>query len=213
MGPVSGPAVSGAPKAFGVLSLVFASLILMLALPGTCGSLAGASMAEAMVGINFELDSEDAPIGLVAEAAEALSDVYLGFGLIGLMLIGMSGWLIGVGVGQLKYRPWAQKQSIWWGTLGIGSVVLMVLIMFLLVGPAYGDFFRILADQTSELQAAGELTGEGFDRAIGFGGGIIHVIVFLPYPLIMLILFRSEKIKRAMSGLDEDLSRRASAFD
>jgi len=211
--PLSGPAVSRAPKAFGVLSLIFASLMLLVNLPVSCGSLAGAGMSEAMLGMEFDLDKDDAPAAQVHEAAEALHDVYLGLGLIGLMLVGMSGWLIGVGVGQLKYRPWGRAQSVWWGGIGVGAVAAMVVIWFALIGPGYADFFGILADRSPELYKADGVAGPMVGRAFAWVGSILNVIVFLPYPLLLLILFRSDRLRRAMSGADEDLSTRASAFD
>lgn len=209
--PVGRRGLSRVPKVCGVLSIVFASIVLIPALPMSCGSLAGAGMSDmvARSGIGGEqMVSEE----LIQPMADALSTIYLGLGLINLMLVVLSGVLIGMGVGQLRYRAWAIKGSIYWGVCGMISVGLTVLLMVFSIGPAYSDMFAVIAQGEAGLAELAPAFGSTMGRMMGVGGAVLHTVLMLPYPILMIVLFRQRRVRESMDG-SAHLSERAAQFD
>ena len=97
--------LSSAPKTFGVLSIVFSSIVLLWSLPSTLMLMVPfiASKAGNLTGKNGFGD---------AAMVSSLKLVYGGIGFIGLLLAIMSGLLLAIGIGQVRYRRWAQKISV-----------------------------------------------------------------------------------------------------
>jgi hypothetical protein len=206
--PVGRRELSKVPKVCGVLSIVFASFVLVPALPMSCGSLAGAGMSD-MVARSWIGGEFDGSVDLLVDA---LSTIYLGLGLINLMLLVLSGVLIGIGVGQLRYRVWAIKGSVYWGVAGIISVGLTVLLMVFSIGPAYADMFAVMAMGEAELAEMAPAFGSTVGRLMGVGGAVLHTVLMLPYPLLMVVLFKRRRVRESMDETAR-LSDRAAQFD
>src|ERR1700738_4415411 len=111
--------VTAVPRTFGILSIVFASLVLV-------GSLFG------MLGMVVPVMASHAPPPSRPEDAQALkmvSTMYLGMGVISCILAVMSGLLLALGIGQLRYRRWAAVWSVRWGIVALGSIVIMAILL------------------------------------------------------------------------------------
>src|SRR5689334_17609232 len=121
MPPTMGP--SGAPRTFGILSITFASLVLL-------GSLFG------LIGLIVPVMLKHAPPASAGDqrALEMLSTMYLGMGVISAILTVMSALLIALGIGQLLYRRWAAAWSVRWGVVAIGAVVVMAVLCVTMMG-------------------------------------------------------------------------------
>ena len=72
----------------------------------------------------------------------------------------MSALLLAIGIGQLRYRAWAQRWSVYWGVAGLVCVALMVAISMLVISPAYAEMF----DSLSRLKPGGD--GQAADAGV-----------------------------------------------
>lgn len=126
----------------------------------------------------------------------AMRAVYGGLGIIGIVLSGMSGALMAIGIGQLRYRAWAQRWSVYWGIAGLVGVTVMVLVSVLVIGPGYIDMFSAIPAKHG---GASPAAGMG---AIGnvFGGvyAMMFVMFYAPYPILMIAFFNRAHVKSAM---------------
>lgn len=88
----------------------------------------------------------------------------------------MAVWLFVLGLGQLRFRRWARRQTIYWGIIGMGVVV----------------GFPILC---------GILAGVGVNNKDMAGVAVVGVVglIFLaPYPILLLVFFLRRRVKSAM---------------
>ena len=188
---------SPAPKVFGVLSIIFASIVLLFAAIGLLGAVATRA-AETM---GAAPGADPAKAAEVAAMMGPMAKVYGGIGLQSLILFVMSAALLVIGIGQLRYRAWACRWSVTWGVAGLVCVALMVAISLLIISPAYASMFESMARVK---QNAGE--GGGPDvAAMGgmsavFGGtfAVLCVILYAPYPALMLLFFTRERVRASM---------------
>ena len=74
-----------------------------------------------------------------------MAKAYEGMGLQSLILFVMSALLLAIGIGQLRFRAWACRWSVYWGVAGLVCVGLMVAISLLIISPAYGELFEAAA--------------------------------------------------------------------
>src|SRR5262245_32044085 len=102
--PFSPTNQTGIPKVFGVLSIVFGALVLLF---GLFSSAAGA--LPMLIGSLAQKAKGDPQAGPMLEA---ISAVYGGIGAIGVIQVVMSGLLLAIGIGQLRYRRWARAWSV-----------------------------------------------------------------------------------------------------
>src|SRR4051794_21348999 len=132
---------SGAPKVFGVLSIIFASLMLFFSAIGLLATAATSSLES--------LGSVSSPDAEKAEQLNAMmrpmAKVYRGLGLQSLILFVMSTLLLAIGIGQVRFRAWACRWSVYWGAAGLVCVALLVVISLLIISPAYGELFESAA--------------------------------------------------------------------
>ncbi len=155
---------SGAPKVFGVLSIIFASIVLLsssLGMLATLATSAATSMGKMVP------DPEKA--AEVTTMMQPMAKVYQGIGLQSAILFVMSALLLAIGIGQLRYRAWAQRWSVYWGAAGLACVGLMVAISLLHHRARVRPVLRVDVAH----QAAGRRAGAGaVDAADGgmFGG-------------------------------------------
>jgi len=110
--------VTAVPRTFGILSLVFSSIVLV-------GSLFG------LIGLIVPVALKHAPPSRPedAQAMAMLSTMYLGMGLISAILTVMSSLLLALGIGQLRYRKWAAVWSVRWAIVALGSLVIMAILL------------------------------------------------------------------------------------
>ena len=152
--------VTAAPRTFGILSIVFASLVLVGSLFGLLGLLVPMLAAHAPPPTR----PED------AQALKMLSTMYLGMGLISAILSVMSALLIALGIGQLRYRKWAAVWSVRWAIVALGAVVVMAILMTTTMRSTVGS----IASRRPGSQCGGGASGRhrvrrrlrGHDRAV-----------------------------------------------
>lgn len=189
---------SGAPKTFGVLSIIFASLILLLNLPMTCAGFAGSSMTQMGSQMSqFMPPSEDVPAYVLSEMMDVVGTLYSVMGFMALIFIAMSGWLLAIGIGQVRYRRWAADHSVYWGVGGILALVVMIGILLIYIGPAYQEMFDVLTQADADLAAISGMFGSIGSMLSGWAG-VSMCIFYLPYPILMLAFFRKDNVRAAM---------------
>ncbi len=177
-----GGGVTAVPRTFGILSIVFSSLVLV-------GSLFG------LLGLIVPVALKHAPPSSAkdAEAMAMLSTMYLGMGVISAILTVMSGALLAVGIGQLRYRAWAAVWSVRWGIVALGAIVVMAILMTRTMGATMGSIGS-LGDNPNP-QAA---------HVVGniFGGvyAAMMVVFYSPYPILMLVYFSRDRVRAAMTA-------------
>jgi hypothetical protein len=181
---------SGAPKVFGVLSIIFASLVLLSSSLGMLLTLATSALS---VIPDAEKTQE------AAAMFEPMARVYRGIGLQSAILFVMSALLLAIGIGQLRYRAWARRWSVYWGAAGLLCVAAMVVIALLIISPAYVQVFEGL----SQLKPQGDgqpMPSMGPMAGI-FGGtfAVLCVIFYAPYPALMLMFFTRDRVRASMT--------------
>jgi hypothetical protein len=185
---------SGAPKVFGVLSVIFASIMLLCSALGLLAT-AASSLAKDMGSMVPDPDKA----AEVTAMMTPLARVYQGVGLQCLIFFVMSALLLAIGIGQLRYRAWAQRWSVYWGVAGLVCVGLLVAIALLIISPAYGDMFEALSRvKTREGQAAVPPMS-GLSNMFGGTFAVMSVIFYAPYPALMLLFFTRDHVRASMT--------------
>jgi len=179
---------SPAPKVFGVLSIIFSSIVLLFS---TFGLLAGAAAGAA--GHSTAASSD------VDRAAEVVGQKILaGFGIQSLILFVMSALLLAIGIGQLRYRAWARRWSVYWGGAALACVAVLAAISILIISPAYAD---LISSAAHAKQPGTEALGAMGDLSAWLGGtfAVMCVIFYTPYPAMMLLFFTRERVRASMT--------------
>jgi hypothetical protein len=122
-----------------------------------------------------------------------VSAMYLGMGIIGTILAVMSSLLLALGIGQLKYRRWAAVWSVRWAIVALGSIVVMAIILTSTASSVAGD-----------VASAANATNGAAARQVGTAFGAIYaamlVLLYSPYPILMLVYFSRERVRAAMTA-------------
>jgi hypothetical protein len=126
--------------------------------------------------------------------------IYRGIGLQSAILFLMSGLLLAIGIGQLRYRAWAQRWSVYWGAAGLVCVAAMVAISLLIISPAYAQFFEGLSHMKPQGEGQPQVPSMGPLAGI-FGGtfAVMCVIFYAPYPALMLMFFTRDRVRASMT--------------
>jgi len=191
----SGPPVhTSAPKVFGVLSIIFASIVMLFGLLASCGGLLGGSVTQFGDMAGAAGGSKAAELRAVFST---VGTIYTAMGIQGLVLTILSSLLLAIGVGQLRYRAWACRWSVYWGGLALVAVAGMVAVSMLLIGPAYQKMIETMAHAAPSGAIPMGMAG-GMSKLMGGSSSIITVIFYAPYPILMLIFFTRETVKAAM---------------
>jgi hypothetical protein len=186
--------VTSIPKVFGILSIIFGSLVLLGGLLQSCGGLASCafgSMGDAMV-------ANDPKAAEMLPMIAALKTVYAAMGVIGFVMAGMSGWLLAIGIGQLKYRTWARRASVVWGITALVVLLGMVLTSIIVIGPAYAHMIDAIGKAGGEKALPPGFAG-GMSGIFGGSFSIAMVFFYAPYPVLLLALFTRPRVQAAMS--------------
>jgi hypothetical protein len=181
---------SGAPKIFGILSIVFASIMLLYSLMKM--------LAGGMVGAmgSIRPPNDDPQFAGMQDFFEHMARVYRALAWEGTMVAVLSALLIAIGIGQVRYREWAQRWTIYWSGAAIVAVVGMVMISMLVIGPAYSQ----MIDGMARLGPAKETAMfSGFGSMFGKTSAIATVIFYTPYPVLLLIFFSRPNVRAAMN--------------
>jgi hypothetical protein len=201
---------SGAPKVFGVLSIIFASLMLFFSALGLLATAATASLqnlgsVSRTQGDNAE-KAENADKAEKAEQLDAMmrpmAKVYRGIGFQSAIFFVMSAVLLAIGIGQLRFRAWAGRWSVYWGAAGLVCVGLLVAISLLIISPAYGELLQSLAQLKPQADGQPALAPPTGGLTAVFGGtfAFLSVIVYAPYPALMLLFFTRDRVRASMTG-------------
>lgn len=190
--PSSGPPTS-VPKVFGVLSIIFASLIGLGGLLSSCGL--------AMGGVMGSIPADSAKLEEMRPMMQAMKTVYTGFGLQGVILLSMSIWLLVLGIGQMRYRAWACRQSVTWGLAALVALAAMVAIAVVIVGPAYKQMFEAIAHAAPHTgDVAPTKMPSGMGTMLGGSMAAMMVIFYAPYPILMIAMFSRDHVRAAMNN-------------
>ena len=191
---------SGAPKVFGVLSIIFASLVLFFS---ALGLLATAATSSIESGVGMSSPDKDSKAEQVNAMMRPMAKAYRGVGLQSLITFVMSALLLAIGIGQLRYRAWAGRWSVYWGVAGLVCVGLIVAISLLIISPAYGELFESAARLNPKGEGQAPLPpAMGGGMAALFGGtfAVLAVILYAPYPALMLLFFTRPRVRASMTG-------------
>ncbi len=188
----AGDPLTSVPKVFGVLSIIFASLTLLGGLFGSCSFLAAGAF-----GAISSAGADKAPE--VGAMLGPMKTVYNAIGFQSLIFIGMSVWLLVLGIGQLRYREWAGKQSVTWGFAALGAVIAIVGISLGVIGPAYRDMFNGLTHIVPHDGAPVPQMPQGVGVMMGGSFSVFQIFICTPYPILMLILFTRDHVRAAMN--------------
>lgn len=168
------------PRTLGTLSIIFGSIVAALSFFGAIG---GAGMATMMMrGL-----PENTGVSAMHDYLDAIRVPSL---IQSLVLVGMSVWLIFLGLGQRRYRAWAARQSVVWGAVALAVLVGMFLMAVLVTGPAAERMMEAMAAHSGVRNPMGAFTRVA---------GILGVLFYLPYPIILIVAFRKPATIAAMN--------------
>jgi hypothetical protein len=179
MGNTTG-GVTAVPRTFGILSIVFASIVILFSLFGLVGLIVPVLLKHAPT-----TRPED------AQAMAMLSSMYTCMGLISAILTVMSSLLLALGIGQLRYRKWAAVWSPRWAIVALGALVVMAILMTTMMRSTFGSIGEL--GQNANPQAAKQV-----GSMIGIVYAFMMVLFYSPYPILMLVYFSRERIRAAM---------------
>jgi hypothetical protein len=190
--PSAGSQVSSVPKVFGILSIIFSSLTLlwglmtsfMVIIPWAIGGL-----EKSMPG------DRPADIDVVIRA---MKQVYGGLGGIGLILTVMSALLLAIGIGQIRYKSWARPWTVYWSQAALLSIIGMIAISLMVIGPGYRDLLAGAAAQGAAKSGATPPDMGAFASIFGGTFSGMFVFFYAPYPVLLLAFFTREKVRDAM---------------
>ncbi len=181
------------PKVFGVLSIVFGSLMLLGGLIGTCTGFLGKSLGQL-----GSLGTSGPQAEMMQTMMKHLGSIYTAMGVQSLLFTAMSGWLLAVGIGQLRYRRWACRWSVYWGGVALVVLVGMMLIAFLWIGPAYSAMFEDISRSAPSGAIPQKMTS-AMSGLFGGTSGVMTAVFYGPYPVLLLIYFTRDRIRAAMT--------------
>ncbi|MFO0745397.1 MAG: hypothetical protein U1F43_06955 [Myxococcota bacterium] len=164
------------PKVFGILSIVFGSLVALFTLFGLVASSTGA-----FTGLMRE--SQQGPFREYVSTLQPMTTI------IAVVMLAMSVWLIFIGIGQRRYRGWARSSSFIWGALGLAILAAHFAWQVLVLGPVLDRFIA----QISTGSAAGSMVG-GMTRTLT----LASLVLYVPYPIILMVWSRKPHIVTAM---------------
>ena len=191
-GPESLPPArpTGAPKVFGILSIVFASIMLLYSFL----KMLGGGMAGMMGSIRPPAD--DPQFAQFESMFQGMARMYRAMAWEGTMVAILSGLLIAIGVGQLRYRAWARRWTVYWSFAALAAVVVMIAIAMLVIGPAYSQ----MMDQMARMGPARETAMfSGFGSMFGRTSAVVTVVFYAPYPILLAIFFSRPNIRAVMT--------------
>lgn len=189
------PVATAVPKVFGVLSIVFGSLMLLGGLIGACTGCVG----QGFTGMGSKFPSaRGQQQEMVRVMMKHMGTIYAAMGVQSLVFAVMSGWLLAIGIGQVRYRRWACRWAVYWGSTAIVVLLGMIVVSVLWIGPAYSAMFT----EISRVAPSGAMPasfGSSLSGLFGSGSGVLTTIFYGPYPILMLVYFTRDRVRNAMN--------------
>jgi hypothetical protein len=194
LAPLAAAPRSSAPRVFGVLSIVFGSVVFLMSLGSGCMNAVGKGQLGSMAAFGSAR-----PAQVTAAFERFTSAIRVPTLASSVVYILMSAVLIVIGIGQLRYARWARVSSVLWGGVALAALAAITAMNFLVVRPAMVAYFE-------EVQ---RLSAGGIDRmALSWTSSlasnpvmlILSIIFYAPYPLLMLFVFASRRVRDAMSS-------------
>jgi len=182
------------PKVFGILSIVFGGWLLLSGLFSSLFIVIGPLLDNLA-----DLAPPDAPQReVVREMMGIVGTIYTAVGIQGLIFAVMSGILLALGIGQLRYRRWAVRATVLWGIAALVLTVVMAGLSCLVLGPTLERAIETAAaaDPHAEMPAG---LGGIFGMLFGGTGGIATLIFYAPYPILLIAYFRKSYVQAAMN--------------
>jgi hypothetical protein len=165
------------PQTLGTLSIVFGAVVAGFSLLGLLGvSQSLATMTNPKANADIVRDYLDA----IRTPTMIQSFVF----------VAMSTWLLVLGVGQRRYRRWAARQSVLWAAIALVVLVGVVITNIVVLGPAA----QRMMDETMRASHLPHAIG-----AMTRWLGLLGIVFYVPWPIILLATFRQPKIVAAMN--------------
>lgn len=179
------PVPPSGPRTLGTLSIIFGAIVAAFSFFGAIG---GAGMAGMMTNMMKGLPGNADFSGVMEDYLHAIRTPSL---IQGLVFVGMSIWLIVLGVGQRRYRAWAARQSVLWSVVALVVLVGAMVMYLTVIGPAAERMMEAIASHSDAPNPLGSFTSFA-----GLGG----MIFYAPYPIILIVTFRKPAIVSAMTA-------------
>jgi hypothetical protein len=183
MGQPVSVGVTRVPRTLGILSIVFASIVLFSSLFGVVGLVVPVLLRHAP------------PSGGAAErqTLEMMSRMYLMMGLVSAILMVMSAALLALGIGQLRYRAWAAVWTVRWAIVALGCVIVMAILVSQMFT---GGFFQMLAAKSPDAAVGARQV----ERMFGAVYAAMIIVFYSPYPILLAAFFSRARVRAAMSA-------------
>ena len=182
MGQPPAMGVTRAPRTFGILSIIFSSIVLFSSLFG-------------VVGLMVPMLLRHAPPGNETDRAalEMISRMYVMMGAVSAILLVMSATLLALGIGQLRYRAWAAVWTVRWGIVALGTVVIMAILVSQMFS---GGFMDAIAQKNPDAAVGARQVGHMFGAV--YAG--MMVFFYSPYPILLIAFFTRPRVRAAMTA-------------
>ncbi len=178
----------GAPKVFGILSIIFGCLVVVTSLFGIASAFSGKPM--------FTPDMPGGGEGFARALEQFHRDTRWASLAQGLVMTVMSVALILIGNGQMKYRRWAAGASVKWGIVALLVLVGQAIVNFTIMGPAMDRYMKALIDAMPNSGSMPDLGGVmGGAMKFGLFAGLVVNAV---YPILLIVTFRKPRNVDAM---------------
>lgn len=185
------------PKVFGVLSIIFAAMTIFSSLLGGCSlsmNRGGGSTAALST-----LSAGPGGSAAMVQAYQRYYDaIFVASAAQIALLLALSILLLFVGIGQLRYRRWARLGSLAWAAAGLVALGVMVILAQVVFRPAAQ---QLVADLVRAMRPGSpEASIMGLMGSLMGGGAMstVTLILYLPYPLLLLIYFSRARVRDAM---------------
>ncbi len=187
------PRSTAAPKVYGILSIIFGAITVVVTLFSGCMA---AMMKASPMGVARPGVSGGAAIG---EAyARYFAATHTATIIQTILFIVFSIALLFIGIGQLRYRRWARSASLIWGVGALLGLAATVVVTRVIVSPAT----TALYDTLQQAYGAGSIEAKVQEMMRGMVSGsvmsVITVVLYAPYPLLLLLQFSRARMREAM---------------
>jgi hypothetical protein len=183
----------GGPRALGVLSIIFASITLLFTLVSGCMAIATQRGVDTDSWMFKNTQNPEARAELMKRFHERVRPVTVTQTTVYII---MSVGLLLIGIGQLRYRSWARKLSVYWGALALLSLGVNVALSVLIVGPANQELFSELQRISKGMEAAVNSIAASWASSPWMLAST--VVMYAPYPILLIIYFSRAGARRSM---------------
>ncbi len=188
--PQSRPA---APKVFGVLSIIFGSLVLVMSLASGCMNTVGKGQLGQLAALGAKQ-----PAKVTAAFNQFQEAIRIPTMASTAVFIAMSVGLILVGIGQLRYARWGRATSLVWSLTALVALAAVTAMNLLVIRPAMLAYFEEIKRHSTGIDAlalswTSSLTASPWMQ-------LLSVLLYAPYPLLMIFIFASRRVREAMTA-------------